>query len=197
MVAKDYEESAKILNCAGTIRREVHVFWHPPKVSWLKCNVDDTSKDGGHAAGCEGVVRDSTSQWIFGFKMYLDRLDSLSAEMWGIWKGLELAWNSGCHRVVLESDSKEPLSRIRGREQENHPLEALIQKIRNILRRDWEVKLEHSLREGNTVANRLASSAVDMEPELFLLEEPPEVVRPLLLKDLRSFGVYQSDVAFV
>lgn len=141
----------------------MRVCWCPLDAGWMKCNVDGTSKDSGHAAGCGGVVRYSTGKWIFGFRMYIDRLDALSAEMWSIWKGLDLAWNRGCRRVALESDSKEALSLIRRRDQKNHPLEALIQKIREILRRDWEVKLEHGLREGNMVTNHLVSSAVDME----------------------------------
>lgn len=34
-----------------------------------------------------------------GFNLNLRTMDSLSAELWSIWKGLEFAWNRGLRQV--------------------------------------------------------------------------------------------------
>lgn len=121
--------------------------------------------------------------------MNLGTMDALSAELWSIWKGLEFAWNRGLQRVALDSDSKEALSHIYNGIPKRQGLDPLIQKIREMLNRDWEAKLSHSLREANDVAYRLALSTLDTARVLQVMESPPEDVRLLLLEDLKRSGV--------
>ncbi|GAU10940.1 hypothetical protein TSUD_426790 [Trifolium subterraneum] len=35
------------------------VLWHPPIVSWIKCNIDGTAKGCPGPAACGGIFRDS------------------------------------------------------------------------------------------------------------------------------------------
>lgn len=147
--------------------------------------MDGASKRGGHGAGCGGVFRDLTDKWILGFGLQLEDMGSLSAELWSILKGLELAWERRFRRLVVESDSRETIDLIGRRRVTTHPLDPLIQQVLNFVNKDWEVMFKHTYREGNKAAHRLALSARESEYGWSVMETPPEEVRLLLQKDLK------------
>lgn len=88
----------------------------------------------------------------------------------------------------METDSRDAIELIKEQRGWSHPLNPIIQKIRICLRNDWEVRLEHGCREGNVVADRLASSVLIANIGLEVLEAPPEFVRVLLKNDLDDGG---------
>lgn len=60
-------------------------------------------------ASCGGIFRDSASNFIFAFAHKLPACSVLDAEIWGIYHGLCIAWNTGYRRIVVESDSQEAI----------------------------------------------------------------------------------------
>ena len=58
--------------------------------------------------------------------------------------------------------------------------------IGELIARDWVVRLEHILREGNAVADLLAKDGARGNSRLTLLESPPSAALPLLADDYRG-----------
>lgn len=193
IAAREFENSSEVLKFSGMSRSINHVVWQPPGNGWLKCNVDGVSKCGGHGAGCGDVIKDSTGNWIMGFALRLDDMGSLSAKLWSILKGLELAWERKYRQLVVESDAREAIDLIKRSRETSHPLDSLIRKTRHLVNREWEVVLSHTYREGNKVANHLALSARNTECGWRLLEGPPEELRCLLQNDLKRSRTSRGD----
>ena len=78
----------------------------------------------------------------------IGKASNIAVELWGILKGLQLAWDKGYKEVILESDSKVGLELI----EEvviTSPYHNLVKQIRSMMSRDWSCKLQHIWREGN------------------------------------------------
>ncbi|KAF7844451.1 ribonuclease H [Senna tora] len=80
-------------------------------------------------------------------------LDVLTAELWGCFHGLTLAWEKEVKKVLLESDSLNAVKLISARCRDEHRCAGLVKLIRNLLDRDWEMVVSHSFRESNFVAD--------------------------------------------
>lgn len=75
-------------------------------------------------------------------------------------QGLDLAWEKGYRRVILETDVRQALNLINGENLMDYPLVNLVQRIRERINQDWEVVLKHCLRNANTEEDWLASTAM-------------------------------------
>lgn len=86
-------------------RKEMFIGRSPPLWPWCKLNTDGSCKNTGDAwAG--GVLRDSFSYWVSGFCMKIGESSVTMAELWGLYQGLNLAWNVGIRRLLVEVDSR-------------------------------------------------------------------------------------------
>ncbi|KAF7815419.1 ribonuclease H [Senna tora] len=81
----------------------------------------------------------------------------LMAEMWGVLSGIELAWQRGSRKLEVEMDSLVVCGMVQGTTVETHPCFPMLNRIHNLLRRDWEVVFRHSYREGNRATDAMAS----------------------------------------
>lgn len=52
-----------------------------------------------------------------------------------------------------------------------------------MLERRWEVRLMHTLREGNSCADFMAKAGADQQALFELVHDPPAGLRPLLFAD--------------
>lgn len=82
--------------------------------------------------------------------------DALSAELWACLQGLKVAWDEGCRRVILDSDSTCAIQMISKGAKEEHIDYALVKEIQATLARDWVVRMEHTDRRHNEAADFLA-----------------------------------------
>lgn len=103
--------------------------------------MDGPSRDDRRSASCGGLIRDVQGNWVTGFNLNLDPTDGLSAKIQSIVEGLKLAWETGCQRVHLESDSKRALDLVKKGCSDTHPLKFQLRKIEDLRRKDWELKL--------------------------------------------------------
>ncbi|CAN1769908.1 Putative ribonuclease H protein At1g65750, partial [Linum perenne] len=71
--------------------------------------------------------------------------------------GLQLAWDWGYRKVQLQLDSRCAVSLLQSNGLEDHAHTSTIHSARYLIRRDWEVQIIHVHREGNHVADLLAS----------------------------------------
>lgn len=56
------------------------------------------------AAGCGGMLRDEHGRWIAGYVMNVGVTTAYQAELWGILKGLEVTWDLGFRKAIIERD---------------------------------------------------------------------------------------------
>ncbi|MCI27885.1 non-LTR retroelement reverse transcriptase, partial [Trifolium medium] len=79
-------------------------------------NCDGAYKDSLGLAGCGGLFLKLDGGWIKGYySRKIGTCDTLSAEMWGMYLGMQLAWRQGFHHLQVESDSKSLVDMITGK----------------------------------------------------------------------------------
>lgn len=71
------------------------VRWNCPANGWFMLNIDGASKGDATDAGCGGLLRDATGRWIKGFARRIETCTTLLADMWRMWIGVEMAYQSG------------------------------------------------------------------------------------------------------
>ncbi|KAK8581429.1 hypothetical protein V6N13_144455 [Hibiscus sabdariffa] len=154
------------------------VRWSLPPADWCKLNVDRARDHSLGFASCGGLIRDHNGQWLRGFARSLGVCSPIEVELWAVHEGLVQACVLGLKRIVLEVDGTlvvhlfSLLPRI-------VPSMTMVQHITSLLNRDWSVKIVHSFRKANAVADRLAKSVnlssldfrifVDPTPFIFYL----------------------------
>ncbi|CAI0376418.1 unnamed protein product [Linum tenue] len=72
-------------------------------------------------------------------------------------EGLQLAWNLGLLRIIVEIDSQCAVQLLRNQDAPDHPHAAIIHRFQELLHRDWDVTIHHIYREGNKGADFLAT----------------------------------------
>ncbi|CAL0315260.1 unnamed protein product [Lupinus luteus] len=166
--------------------------WSFPPNGWIKCNVDGSApKD--KASGCGGVFRDSNGSWLYGFAISLDRGTSSTIELSAISIALDIAWDRGFRRLILETDSLTVADVVNNKDgacsQRPHE-KKLVEIIRDKKeKRKWDVRIVHSKREGNKVADWLAnlSHGLQVGDQIELLKLPHGCFscQKLMLEDTR------------
>ncbi|CAI0541465.1 unnamed protein product [Linum tenue] len=96
------------------------------------------------------------------------------AELRGAVEGLQLAWDAGYRRVILELDSECACQLLRTSDLSEHHHVAILDRAQELLHRQWDVSVNHIYREGNKCADYLASQGhtVPLGFHMFPLADP-------------------------
>ncbi|PNX73414.1 ribonuclease H [Trifolium pratense] len=119
--------------------------WIKPQEWWIKLNY----KDSLDLVGCGGLFRKLDGKWIKGYLSKIETYDDLSAEMWGMYLGMELAWRQGFHHLQVESDSKSLVDMITRKVKFNGNPPILVRRIQELLKLNRHVQFNYTWREGN------------------------------------------------
>ena len=144
-------------------------------------------KDSGKV-GVGGVIRDEMGIWKRGFCTNLGIISNVTAELWGIIRGLELAWEEGIRKIEVEIDSLTSIMLIKEENREG-PYANLVKMILEWVKRDWECKIIHTWREGNRVADCLPKRNMEQDMGLTIVQEPPDSMRSLLLENIIGVAI--------
>ncbi|CAN0925767.1 Putative ribonuclease H protein At1g65750, partial [Linum grandiflorum] len=109
----------------------------------------------GQAAG-GGILRNSSGIFQGAFAANYGNCTITRAELRAVWYDLQLAWDMGYTNVNLQVDSEVVVSLIQSTGVTDLRHQTCIEGLRNVLGRDWMVKITHTYREGNRVADFLA-----------------------------------------
>lgn len=159
------------------------VSWKAPSDGEIAVNCDGSKGSNPNSSGFGGCLRNSCGDWIRGFYGFGGSKSVLTMELLAIFHGLKVAWNEGFRRVLCLSDSLLAVSLIMDRPSRFHECAVIIASINELLRREWEVRLEHTLREGNACADYLAKAGAAQEQALHVVVDPPPELSLLLLAD--------------
>ncbi|CAN1768424.1 Putative ribonuclease H protein At1g65750 [Linum perenne] len=96
------------------------------------------------------------------FSMNLGRCSVTRAELRGAIHGLELVWSMGFRSVELQLDSKAAIDLLLATGEPRHQHAGEVLSFRELRERHWSVNIRHVYREGNKVADFLASRGHDL-----------------------------------
>nr|XP_025625612.1 uncharacterized protein LOC112717904 [Arachis hypogaea] len=109
--------------------------------------------------GCGGLIRTHEGDWVGEFMANLGNCHAFQAELWGVFHGLNMAWDLGMRRIIIETDSVEVYKEIsKGRKTQNY--NSLVREIQKLKDKSWEIKFMHTHRSGNASADHLAKSSI-------------------------------------
>lgn len=86
-------------------RVECLICWERPKAGYVKLNTDGSSQSTRGQAGAGWLLRDEERRWLMGFMANMHDCDSLASEIWAAIFNLQMAWDTGHRKVVMEMDS--------------------------------------------------------------------------------------------
>lgn len=162
----------------------ISVCWMPPPKNWVKLNIEGSSSMVQGSAGAGGIIRDESGKWLLGYSKNLGTSNSLASELWALYHGLNLVWERGFRKVLVECDSHKAVKCLKLRTSFLDPNRSLILSCREFFRRNWDCELQLILREANLCANWLAAHC-ESQPlgSLALFDTPPYALVPIFQKD--------------
>lgn len=107
-------------------RNLVHLCWNASHVGICKVNNGGSRKTSSGLIGAGGLLRDSLGNWIKGFTINLDASSIAEAELWGIFYGINLAWNIGFKVVEIECDFSSAIGLLNNPIAQTHPFSILL-----------------------------------------------------------------------
>ncbi|KAK9006762.1 hypothetical protein V6N11_019096 [Hibiscus sabdariffa] len=61
-----------------------------------------------------GIFRADDGSWILDFNKTINIMHPLQTKLWGIFVGLQIAWDNRFERLLIQSDNKEAINRLNG-----------------------------------------------------------------------------------
>ncbi|CAJ2642253.1 unnamed protein product [Trifolium pratense] len=173
----------------------IFIRWKCPNEGWIKLNCDGAHKKSMDLAGCGGLLRDSDGRWIQGYTQKIGTCDSLHAEMWGMYAGMELARRKGITHLIVESDSKLLIDMVTGRCNLNGATPIMIRRIQELINMNWQTQFQHTWREGNRSADWLANHSLMQDSFDFItLETPPIDLQNSLFADISGVSMPRTEI---
>ncbi|XP_059069729.1 uncharacterized protein LOC131859736 [Cryptomeria japonica] len=139
--------------------------WSASFPSWVKLNFDDAARIGVAVGG--GIIRDCLGNLILAYAGNFLSASSNMVEALALFWGLKLALNINSKRLIIEGDSKLIIEVTKG-------IFGISWTISNILKDIWsmivwleEFHIQHIYREGNSVADSLVVTGLEMKGRCF------------------------------
>ncbi|KAK8530864.1 hypothetical protein V6N12_013364 [Hibiscus sabdariffa] len=130
-----------------------------------------------------GVFRADDGSWITGFNKTIGIGCPLQAELWAILLGLQLAWDNGFERLLIQSDSKNAIKRLTSMQVLFDPC-SLIRAIVRMCHQGWATEFQWIPRDDNKPADMLAKLDNLPNYEITIFSQPPESLLPFLDFDM-------------
>ncbi|CAI0548092.1 unnamed protein product, partial [Linum tenue] len=162
VVRKALDQDRLIHRPSPPARTEELIHWQPPPPEWVCLNSDGSGfPSSGHAAA-GGLIRDHLGRCLTAFAINLGTCSITQAELRGVVEGLQVAWDAGHRRVLVQLDFQCAVQLLQGETSDDHPYAACISRFRELCSRSWSVKVSHIYREGNVCADYLASRGLSL-----------------------------------
>ncbi|CAN1780458.1 Putative ribonuclease H protein At1g65750 [Linum perenne] len=107
-------------------------------------------------AAAGGLLRDALGRCRAAFSLNLGSCSITRAEIRGVIFGLQLAWDLGYRRVLAQLDSSAAIAILEADGDVTHQHALEVFQFRELVSRNWDVKLIHIYREANKAADFLA-----------------------------------------
>ncbi|KAL4333564.1 hypothetical protein GQ457_07G033850 [Hibiscus cannabinus] len=156
--------------------------WSNPEPDCYCLNIDGAVSLNSGKATIGGLLRDAAGNFLFGFSKFIGCVNSLNAELWSLYIGLQLAWDYGIDYLQIQTDCKQITQLLAAPNVESSPL-PLVRSIRKFWGRAWFINLIWTPRSGNMAADKLARLANCSSFDLSFYSSPPSELRDILYSD--------------
>ncbi|KAL4362376.1 hypothetical protein GQ457_04G024310 [Hibiscus cannabinus] len=140
---------------ASNVQPRTGMCWLPPPRGWVKVNADGAVGDSPVMEASGGVICDEASEWLLGFAHNIRSCSILCSKLWAAFDSLSLAWRRGFRKVILELDNMQAVLILNG-ESSAPGDNLLVVRIKELLVKQWDVRVRHIVREANKVDDGLA-----------------------------------------
>lgn len=82
------------------------------------------------------------------------------AKLWGFYQGLCMAWQQGCRCISVEVDSLCVTQLVSNPVAHTYEYGPLLQAIKDLIKQDWHITVQHVYREANHAADFLVNYAL-------------------------------------
>ncbi|CAN0915453.1 hypothetical protein LINGRAHAP2_LOCUS29139, partial [Linum grandiflorum] len=101
------------------------IVWEPHPSLWYTHNSEGPiGVDGAATAG--GIIQAEHRNVKRAYSINMGRCSITLAELRGIIDGMEIAWNQGCRKLLIQTDSVWVVKLLRSRDMDDHQHAALI-----------------------------------------------------------------------
>lgn len=161
LIAREWRIKWDISNAPTTTKKSRDgVCWSFPMEGWAKANFDGAAKGNPGKAGCGGVLRDSTCNFMGVVATPLGVQTNHMVEATGAYYIINLAMGIKCKNLWLEGDSKNIIDSLCGRSQPTWLIKNWIEDAKVLLSNFDRVKITHAYCEANAVADFFANEGV-------------------------------------
>ncbi|KAK8972992.1 hypothetical protein V6N11_028581 [Hibiscus sabdariffa] len=80
--------------------------WSNPEPGCFCLNIDGAVSLNSGKATIVGLLRDAAGNFLFGFSKFIGCVNSLNAELWSLYIGLQLVWDYGIDYLEIQTDCK-------------------------------------------------------------------------------------------
>ncbi|XP_015957787.1 uncharacterized protein LOC107481944 [Arachis duranensis] len=137
--------------------------WIPPPVHSVKLNCDASWFAPSGYAGFGCIIRNPDGCWLKGCTGKVEVCSVLFAELYAIWRGLLLAWESRFREVICETDCLEALFLVNQRMlSKDIPEWDLAKHIQEVMNWNWRVSVLLIQKTANSVADCMAKAAASV-----------------------------------
>lgn len=128
------------------IRAHKWISWHPPEWLWCTLSTDGAHKSHGTSTA-SGLIQDHLGRWLTGFGMMTGSCSVTVAELWGLYQGIQLVWNSDICRLKVETNSLCITQLVTRPSVLTNEYGPLVKAIKDYLILDWHVSISYIYRE--------------------------------------------------
>lgn len=157
------------------------VKWNSTRDQRILLNVVGSSFGNSGNSGFGGLLRRANGECLGGFAGSIGISNNLHAELLALYHGLSFAWTKGFRSLICYTDSQNALQLVLDDLNIWNRYASVIQSIKDMLRRNWDVRLAHTLREGNACADFLAKAGAADVARWTEFVSPPAGLALLLL----------------
>ncbi|KAK8564027.1 hypothetical protein V6N12_036159 [Hibiscus sabdariffa] len=156
--------------------------WSNPELGWPCLNVDGAISLNIGKVKIGGLLRDNVGNFLFGFSKFIGCANSLQAELWSLYIGLQLAWDYGVEFLQVQTDCKQVLQLLQHPHVESCSI-SLMHSIRQFWKRAWFVDLIWTPRSGNKAADAFTRLVTYSSFDLSFFSSPPATLYDVLSAD--------------
>lgn len=140
----------------------------------LKTNGD------GRVSGCRGIIRGSNGECKGGFVKHIKICHMVRTGLWDIFEGLKLTMELGFSKVELNVDSTIIIGMLNSGNATGIDSISLLDRIMWLMKRIWELKVNHTYREANHYVDALVKYEATSGEDLRFGEDFPEIISHLM-----------------
>ncbi|XP_042952140.1 uncharacterized protein LOC122289228 [Carya illinoinensis] len=158
--------------------------WRPPRMDYMKVNVNAAMDKNMGRMGIGIVVRDCSGEVhvVVASPKQITRTANV-AESWAMLRAIQLCRELGLRQVQLEGDAKMVVDAVNSNTQDSSWDGQVMEDIKSVLKAQPGWSVSFSGRSSNKAAHETAKLALSLGSECIWVEEVPPEVLPAVISD--------------